>query len=184
MNNKWRIFLFFSATWAFSSTSYALDFLEAYEMAEKSDPDILAAAFEYQSEQETRSQSRSALLPQVTLDILSIKVSDDSQPASTLGDYDSDGYSLTLSQSIYNHDLYLKLDQADLSIASAAADFAAAAGTGSTGAGRGPSLRTSIWLAAESAPKRRQLANRQNRRSERICSRIPPSAPQPLGVPQ
>jgi len=109
-----------------STNTFALGFLQAYELAEKRDPEILAASFEYQAAVSTRSQSMSALLPNINLDVFAQKVEQSSNPSSSITDYDSSGYTLSLTQSIYNHDQYLKLEQTDLSIASAAATYAAA----------------------------------------------------------
>jgi outer membrane protein len=102
----------------------ALDFLQAYELAEKNDPEILAASYAYQAVLGTRSQSRSALLPNVTLNLFTQQVSQDSNDPTTItSDYTANGYDLSLTQSIYNHDIYLILEQTDLSIASAAANY-------------------------------------------------------------
>ena len=122
--------LFISSLLLFVSSqqSMALDFLQAYEMAEQSDPEILAANFEYQSALDTRPQTKAALLPNVTLDVFKQQVEQDGTSAVTLtsNDYDVTGYSVSLVQSIYKHDLYLTLEQTDLSIASAAASYDAA----------------------------------------------------------
>lgn len=110
-----------------SKTALALGLLQAYELAERSDPEIIAASFEYQAILSTRSQSSSTLLPNINLDIYTQKVEQNTNnPASTITDYDNTGYTLSLTQSIYNHDRYLKLEQTDLSIASAAATYDAA----------------------------------------------------------
>lgn len=116
-----------------SQPALSLDFLQAFEMAESSDPDIQAAKFEYQSTLDTKPQARAALLPNVSLDVFANQVKQDTTSATpfsvtsfTTGDYDSTGYNLSLIQSIYKHDLYLTLEQADLGIASAAAAYEAA----------------------------------------------------------
>jgi len=110
-----------------TKATFALGFLQAYEQAEKSDPEILAASFEYQAALSTRPQTRSALLPNITLDVFTQQVDQGSNSVTIIAsDYETNGYSLSLTQSIYNHDLYLKLEQTDISIASAAADYDAA----------------------------------------------------------
>jgi len=107
-----------------SQNLFAVDFLQAYELAKKNDPEILAASFEFQAALSTRSQTQSALLPNLTLDVFAQQVEQESNnliiPAR---DYDSSGYTVSLTQSIYNHDLYLKLEQTDINIASAMANY-------------------------------------------------------------
>lgn len=110
-----------------SQNVFAVDFLQAYELAKKNDPDILAAAFEYQAAMSTRSQTRSALLPNLTLDVFAQQVEqNNSSPTSytsSIGNYDTTGYTVALTQSIYSHDLYLKLEQTDINIAAALTNF-------------------------------------------------------------
>ncbi len=117
-----------------SQQAYAIDFLQALDKAEQSDPDILAAEFQYQATLESRPQSLSALLPQINLSVFKTDSSQDisnsvsSLPTLPDGSYDSDtdGFTLTLQQSIYNHSYYAQLHQADSIIASATADIHAA----------------------------------------------------------
>jgi len=107
-----------------SQNTFAVDFLQAYELAKKNDPEILAASFEYQAALSTRSQTQSALLPNLTLDVFAQQVDQENNSLSNpVSDYDSRGYTVSLTQSIYNHDLYLKLEQTDINIASAVANF-------------------------------------------------------------
>lgn len=120
----------FSSLLYFScSPVFALDFLQVYELAIKNDPDILAAQYEYLAVLDTRAQSRSALLPNIALDVFTQQVSQDRNSTTNnttgniSGNFNTEGYTLSLTQSIYNHDLYLKLEQTDLSIASSTADF-------------------------------------------------------------
>jgi len=113
-----------------SQSSIALDFLQALELAEKSDPEILAAEFEYQAMLETRAQSKSALLPTIQLSVFTSRAKQEtknsSQPA-VIPDgsisFDTDGYSLSLSQSIYSHGLYKQLQQTDINIALSTAEI-------------------------------------------------------------
>ena len=104
----------------------ALDFLQAVDLAEKSDPTMLAAEYEYRSILESRSQSLSSLLPQIEFNIYKrhdqSEISNSSDPATIPNDkhsFDTDGYSLSLNQSIYEHDLHLQLEQSDINIAMA-----------------------------------------------------------------
>lgn len=111
----------------------ALDFLQALEKAEISDPDILAAEFNYQAVEATYGQSLSALLPNINLSVY--ETSNDQETSNTSGtglytnttsEYDRSGYTLSLTQSIYNHSLYQTLKQTDLNIAGETANINAA----------------------------------------------------------
>jgi outer membrane protein len=111
----------------------ALDFLQVLEKAETSDPDILAAEFNYQKVEATHAQSLSALLPNINLSVFEIQnyqeISNSSDTIfypNTSSEYDNSGYTLSLTQSIYNHSLYQKLKQTDLNIAGETANINAA----------------------------------------------------------
>lgn len=108
--------------------SFALDFLEAYDKAVNSDPQIQAAQYDYETALDNKPQARAALLPNVSLDMFKQKVTQESNSTSPLADvdYDASGYRLSLVQSLYQRDLWLNLEQADLGIASAAATYDAA----------------------------------------------------------
>ena len=109
------------------NSATAIGFLQAFELAEQRDPEILAASFEYQAALSARPQSRSALLPSITLDLFAQQVDQGSNSLTTIAsDYTATGYRLSLNQSIYQHDLYLELEQTDLDIASATANYDAA----------------------------------------------------------
>jgi len=90
----------------------SLNLIQALELAEQSDPEILAAEFDHQATLETRAQSQSALLPTIQLSVYTShekqETKNSSQPAVTPNgsiSFDTDGYSLSLSQSIYSHGL-------------------------------------------------------------------------------
>ncbi|MDH5764726.1 MAG: TolC family outer membrane protein [Gammaproteobacteria bacterium] len=110
----------------------ALDFFQAIKLAEKSDPAIREAEYHYQSVLETVPQSKSSLLPQLELNIYTresqTEISNSSDPATIANgetSYKTDGYRLSLSQSIYNHGLYLALDQSDINVARAVVELEA-----------------------------------------------------------
>ena len=109
----------------FSTSVLAENLLDIYRLAKNNDPQFKAAKAGYHADTESRSQARSALLPQINASIYKTDYSDESvspAPASTT-DYDIDGYTLTLNQSIYHHDYYLQLDQADAKVAAATAQL-------------------------------------------------------------
>lgn len=104
-----------------TSTGATMDFVQAFEQAQKDDPQILAAEFQYQATQQKIPQARAALLPNVSLDVFKGKHDTESTsvPTSvtTIDSYDTEGYTLSLTQSIYNHGYWLQWQQADLTVA-------------------------------------------------------------------
>ncbi len=107
-----------------ATTLHAENLLEVYSQAQQSDPTLRAAEAGNQAAQQARAQSRAALLPQLNA---SANVTQNSR--STNGntvDYDSNGYNVSLVQSIYHHDYYKQLSKADAGIAQANALFEAA----------------------------------------------------------
>ena len=111
-----------------SFNSHALSLQESYNLAQEGDPQILAAKAEFDAAAENIPQARSALLPQISLDVFSGNSDQKASnitgfyPAST-NDTDSQGYQLTLTQSLYNHQFYKRLDQAKANVAQAAAFY-------------------------------------------------------------
>jgi len=111
---------------------WALDFLQAYEQAQKTDPQILTAEYEYQAIEQRVPQARAALLPTVNFDAFinesSEEVSNSTLPSQPNGtqDYSVDGFTLSLQQSLYNHAYYMRLGQADMALAAAVAQRDAA----------------------------------------------------------
>ncbi len=120
--------LFASAALLLGATSsHAEDLLEIYRLAQESDPQLRAAEAGNQAAQQVRAQSRAALLPQLNFGADYTHHESDIQ-ASTIGstgttDYDSNSYTLNLRQSIYHHDYYVQLKQADARIAQANAEY-------------------------------------------------------------
>ena len=101
MKNSYKNLLLSSLLLMGSQQCLALDFLQAYEMAEQSDPDIQAARYEYESALDAKPQARAALLPNVSLDVYAQRVNQDTNNPSTTTitrDYDTSGYSLSLVQ--------------------------------------------------------------------------------------
>lgn len=116
-------------------TSYqaiALDFLQVLKLAETSDPDFLAAQFNFQAVTESRPQSLAALRPQIDLNIFTTRTQLETSNSTNVLvpdgsiNFNTDGYRLSLTQSIYNHDLYLLLEQTDINIAAGKAEIDAA----------------------------------------------------------
>ncbi len=103
----------------------AANLLDVYQQALESDPQLRAAEAAHRASLEIRPQSRSALLPQVNLTATANSIDTDitGQGSSS---YDTNGYTLSLVQSIYHHDYYVQLRQADAGIAQADAELRAA----------------------------------------------------------
>lgn len=106
-----------------AASLHAEDLLDVYRMAQQSDPTLRAAAAGNQAAQEGRSQSRAALLPQLSLNANATQHQNENNGVST--DYESNGYSLNLVQSLYHHDYYQQLEKADAGIAQANALYEA-----------------------------------------------------------
>lgn len=108
------------------------NFSQALDQAIIYDLDLQAAEFDYQSTLATRGQSKAALLPQLDLSVFSstrdTENEDSTNPLFLDGKTttDTNGYTLSLRQTIYNHSLYKKLQQTDMSIAAATATVEAA----------------------------------------------------------
>ncbi|MDH5423503.1 MAG: TolC family outer membrane protein [Gammaproteobacteria bacterium] len=112
-----------STTVLISTHSNALSLKESFELAQQGDPQIAAAKAEYNAAIEQIPQARSALLPNITLDFFSGNSDTTTNGSNT--DIDNQGYQLTLSQSLYNHQLYKLLDQAKAGVAQAAINYSA-----------------------------------------------------------
>lgn len=113
-----------------AASSQTMDFIQAFEQAQKDDPQILAAEFAYQATQQKIPQARAALLPNVSLDVYKGKYDSETTSVATsvtaTESYDADGYTLSLTQSIYNHAYWLQWQQADLTVAIGEAQINAA----------------------------------------------------------
>lgn len=125
--------LFASAALLLGATnSHAEDLLEIYRLAVESDPQLRAAEAGNLAAQEVRTQSRAALLPQINAGADYTRhesdLQDSTNPQANLGtsEYDSNGYGISLKQSIYHHEYYVQLKQADARIAQANAEYEAA----------------------------------------------------------
>jgi len=108
----------------------AIDFSQALKLALSNDQDLQAAEFQYQSSVEGRGLSKAALLPQLNLTAFTSRKDEETENSSFFADnsqsFSIDGYQLTLTQALYNHSFYKKLQQTDMSIASATATIESA----------------------------------------------------------
>lgn len=91
---------------------YTLNFSQALELAMSHDQDLQAAEYAYQSALATRGLSKSALLPQLNFSAFTRQTEQETENSSSTLipdgkiDFGTDGYNLSLSQTIYNHSLY------------------------------------------------------------------------------
>ena len=124
--------LFNFSVHAQSDSTEILDFSSALSQAISHDQDLQAAEFQYQSSVAGRGLSKAALLPQLSLSAFTSRTEQKTENSSSTFipngtiDFNTDGYNLTLSQTLYNHSLYKKLQQTDMTIAAATATVEAA----------------------------------------------------------
>lgn len=114
-----------------SSSVYALDLVQALKLAQQNDMVLRAAQAEYLAVAEIESQSTSALLPSVSLSLFSQKNTTETSNATGVftdgaADFSSDGYTLTLKQTLYNQQLFDAMDETEAFSAQALASFEAA----------------------------------------------------------
>lgn len=109
--------------------AHALDLGEALRLAEQHDVTFQAARASYQAGIEQTSQAQATILPQLSFDaFVSRTRSETSNSSSTTTpngttDFGANGYSLNLTQTIYNQAIFSALDEADAGAAEALAQF-------------------------------------------------------------
>lgn len=117
-----------------SAGAQAADLMQVYQQARANDAQFAAAQQEYKALREARPLARSSLLPQVNLSanvaqnysrFENFSIAGQRVPNSTY-DYGSNGYSLSLSQTLFNYSDWLALKQADQTVAAAQARLDAA----------------------------------------------------------
>jgi len=110
----------------------AEDLLDIYRLAEKNDPQFKAAQATRLAALEAKPQSRALLLPDISLSASTTRDREDIQSSSsaifsTETTYSTNtGYSLTLSQPLFNAEYFIQLRQADARVGQADAELAAA----------------------------------------------------------
>lgn len=131
MNNtkKWLLFL---ASSAMALPAFAQDrtLFEVYELALSNDAQYQAARYQYESVKQSAPIARSALLPQISGTAQTFENQNTTDSTNPLFDgtnkFNTTGYSLSLSQSIYRNDQWMNLKQANASVAQAEAEYKAA----------------------------------------------------------
>ena len=99
------------------------DLLQVYELSKKNDPTFGAAVAEYNAAKEASPKALAGVLPQINLVGAHSEVYNEERNGVPVEDYDSDSYSLTLSQAIFNKAQFDTIDQADALVAQAEANF-------------------------------------------------------------
>lgn len=119
-------FVSFSTLLLCLSASYvqANGLIDIYSIAKSQDTDIRQAEANYNASIQARPIARAALLPQINLsaETSDNKLETEGQTFGVAGadvDFNSHGYSLRLTQSLYNHEFYVQLRQAKNTVAKA-----------------------------------------------------------------
>jgi len=125
--------LFSAQATAQQDISDTFNFAQSLGLAYTHDQDLQDAEFQYQSTLQTRAQSQAALLPQINANAFTIHSEDETENNSNTAiiangtrDYETDGYSISLNQSIYKHSNYKTLQKTDLAISAATATIVSA----------------------------------------------------------
>lgn len=122
------------AVFAISSGANADNLMQVYQQARANDAQFAAAQQEYKAVREARPLARSSMLPQIDLSanvarnrsvFNDFTIAGQTLPNSTFN-YGSHGYSLNLSQTLFNYKDWLSLKQADQTVAAAQARLGAA----------------------------------------------------------
>lgn len=126
---RFRIFVF-SGLLLSSNLIQADDLFQVYELAKQNDPTYGAAVAEYNAAREASPKAMASVLPQLNLVGTHKEVYDEYRKVGTspgtTEDYDSDSYSLTLSQTIFNKSQFDAISQADALVAQAEANYGSA----------------------------------------------------------
>lgn len=108
-----------------ASQVFAEDLLDVFTLSLQSDPQLLAEAASRQAVNELDDQALANFLPQIGLSANTVKNWDDLSGQNRRGnmDYNSHGYNLSLTQSIYQRENFVQRKQAEIAIDRADASF-------------------------------------------------------------
>ncbi|MHB1100492.1 MAG: TolC family outer membrane protein [Burkholderiales bacterium] len=122
----------FAMLLALSPAAHAADLMSIYGIAKRQDPLFLAAQAQLQATQEKVPQGRSLLLPSVALNANTTYNHFDTTltspgpaglPLGGNGNYNSNGYTVSLSQPVFQMQNWIQFDEAHLQVAAAEAQF-------------------------------------------------------------
>jgi outer membrane protein len=102
---------------------HATDLKQVYQLALRSDPQLRAALASLRAARTQKPQARALFLPNITT---SANSTWNQQDGTSSGDYNSNGYSLSLTQPVFHYDYFVRYRQAGLTIKKALADYSAA----------------------------------------------------------
>lgn len=123
---KWLLLVLFITTLSLSFQTQAnesISLFQLYQLAEKSDPEYLTNEANYLAEQQASPQSWSAVLPQINFSAYRSNTDQDILNTATTSSFDSDGYTLSLSQALYRHSDFVRISQSNASVLKAQATF-------------------------------------------------------------
>ncbi|MCK4674285.1 MAG: TolC family outer membrane protein [Gammaproteobacteria bacterium] len=108
-----------------ATNSSALDLSEAMELAQQYDTTFQAAYANYMATSEASSQTTAAVLPQIGFDAYMRRGETETDRSGVVNtsDNNADGYSLSLSQVIFDKTVFDNLDRGDAIVAKAIADL-------------------------------------------------------------
>ncbi|MEN8131442.1 MAG: TolC family outer membrane protein [Pseudomonadota bacterium] len=108
-----------------AQSASADDLLEIYQLALEKDAQFQSAQASYLATKEAKPQARSFLLPQINASAGLSRTAQtvDRDTGDQNSDFDTKQYGINLNQVIFNRELFIGLDQADLSIAQAEAEL-------------------------------------------------------------
>lgn len=119
-----------SSSLALNSKAHAANLVDVYQLAADNDPQLKAAEAARMAELEAKPQARALLFPNIAANANATRNSQRREDSSFFPvadeDFNSHGYTLSVTQPIYHHDYIVGLRQADSQIAKAEADFQAA----------------------------------------------------------
>lgn len=112
-----------------SANTQAENLLEIYQLAKQNDSTYRAAVQEYEAARQASPQAWSSVLPQLNLSGSHSEIDEDRTVSGTTTSesYETDRYSLTLTQTLYRQDQFSRISQADAEVAAAEARFENAA---------------------------------------------------------
>jgi outer membrane protein len=110
-----------------SANVQAMDLLQLYNQALKSDPQLLAEAASQQATNEAKRQAQANFLPEIALNANTNRIWQDSTAQNFGGkrNYNAHGYTLKLTQPLYRRQNYVLDKQADIALDSASASYMA-----------------------------------------------------------
>ena len=111
-----------------SASAYAkeepVSLFDIYQLAEKGDPIYLSSEANYFAQQQSNPQSWAAVLPQISFSAYRSNVKQDiKSTTSFVQSYDSNGYTLRISQALFRQSDFIRISQSNATVLKAQADF-------------------------------------------------------------